>query len=179
MRERIAADAGDRQCIDRFGNGHRTAGAEVIDDGDSSAISRVEVGCRRVQYHGRTPTETRPPPSGPGQVIDNHIAGTRKDIRTGRRGVALKIGPSQAATIAERKTSDAGQALASRDVGQAGTVSERIALDVGHAVGDGVTSTLAARTLEKRGLALVKQYPIQAAVGGVERFHRDSAQTGA
>ena len=39
--ERIVPDAGDREAIDRAGDGHRTAGTVVSGDGDGAVICQV------------------------------------------------------------------------------------------------------------------------------------------
>jgi len=48
----LVADPGDRQAIDRAGDGHHTAGAAVSDDGELAIIGRVAVLCfHRVGQH--------------------------------------------------------------------------------------------------------------------------------
>ena len=46
----------------------------------------------------------------------------------------MEVDPGQAGAVCERKVSDAGNAVANRDVGQAGAILERIVSDAGNAV---------------------------------------------
>jgi len=85
----------------------------------------------------------------------------------------------QAGAVKERTPSDAGDAVGDRDAGQASAPRERLDLDAGDAVGDRVAPDFAPRVLDKRGLALVEQDPINTAIEGVERIHGYRSQASA
>src|SRR5450756_1838977 len=86
---------------------------------------------------------------------------------------------SAASDVYKRQVRDDDDAVWDRDAGQSIAGKESSVPDAGGTAGDRVASGFAPRTLDERRLALVKQDPIQTAIDGVARIHRDPSQAGA
>ena len=74
---------------------------------------------------------------------------------------------------------DAGDVGANRDIGQTGTIIERLVSDVGNAVGNHVAACFAHRICDEHGLALVEQDSSHAAINRIGCIHRDCLQADA
>ena len=83
---------------------------------------------------------------------------------------------NEAGTVSECHRADARYRIRYRDVCQPLTFLERSRLDVGHRRGNDEAAGIEFRALDERGLRLVEQNPVNAAVTGVSGVHVDRRQ---